>query len=282
MANKPQAHPSFSTEEFTIASIAGFGVFLAMLAGLFAGFGASDSLFGLGFTNIFWIGMVFIGLGLILWLVGLQPWKQFDDLKEGYFTEEDAAHYHSHHTHHDDHPTAEDAHPAAHEAEDSDDLEIIEGLGPQAKAALLGAGISRFEQVAKADPAALQSLLNAAKLPTLVKADTWPRQAQYIVDGDTLGFDAYKASLKGGTVEDLKRIEGIGPKVEAALHAAGIKTYAQLAAASVEDLRGIMQENNLKLAKPDTWPRQAQYVVEGDVAGFEAYKARLVGGVEKA
>jgi predicted flap endonuclease-1-like 5' DNA nuclease len=281
MANKPQAHPSFSSEEYVVASIAGLGLFLAILAGLFDAFGASSTLFGLSFTNLFWIGMVFIGLGLILWLVRMQPWKQFDDLQTGYFTEEDAAHYHSHHAH-DDH-----AHPAApaehHEvAEDeADDLEIIEGLGPQAKAALIAAGLARFGQIAASEPAQLQSALSAAKLPAIVKADSWPRQAQYILDGDTVGFEAYKASLKGGTVENLQQIEGIGPKVEAALHAAGITSYAQLAAAPVDTLRQIMQNNNLKLAKPDTWPRQAQYIVEGDVAGLKAYQAALVGGVEK-
>jgi hypothetical protein len=55
-----------------------------------------------------------------------------------------------------------------------------------------------------------------------------------------------------------------------------------LAAAPVDTLRQIMQEQKVKVAKPDTWPRQAQYIVDGDVAGLKAYQEALVGGVEKA
>jgi len=42
--------------------------------------------------------------------------------------------------------------------------------------------------------------------------------------------------------EDLKLIEGIGPKLEQVLRSAGITTFAQLAATSTEELQRILDE----------------------------------------
>jgi predicted flap endonuclease-1-like 5' DNA nuclease len=42
--------------------------------------------------------------------------------------------------------------------------------------------------------------------------------------------------------DDLRRIKGIGPKFEQALHAAGIRSYAQIAAWSAADIVAIAQK----------------------------------------
>lgn len=82
--------------------------------------------------------------------------------------------------------------------------------------------------------------------------------------------------------DDLQRIEGIGPKVEGALKESGIKTFAQVAAMSADDLTRIVKEEKGVRIVGDaaTWAKQAQFLVDGDEAGFEAYKDRLVGGRE--
>jgi predicted flap endonuclease-1-like 5' DNA nuclease len=131
----------------------------------------------------------------------------------------------------------------------------------------------------------LKSALEAAGLNlSLFAPETWPRQAKYVLDGEVESFEAYKAELRGGVdvADDLTVIEGIGPKAREALAAAGIATFAGLAGASVDDLRAALDAggSRMRILKPDTWPRQAQYVVDGDAEGFEAYKAKLVGGVD--
>ncbi len=81
--------------------------------------------------------------------------------------------------------------------------------------------------------------------------------------------------------DDLTRIEGIGPKISAALQAAGITTFAQLAATDVDGIKKILEEadpNLLKLADPSTWPRQAKLAASGKWDALERWQERLKGG----
>lgn len=60
-------------------------------------------------------------------------------------------------------------------------------------------------------------------------------------------------------IDDLKIVEGIGPKIEELLHNAGIKTYAQLANSSVESINSILQAAGprYQMHNPSTWAQQA-------------------------
>lgn len=79
--------------------------------------------------------------------------------------------------------------------------------------------------------------------------------------------------------DDLKRIEGIGPKLSAILQAAGITTFAQLAQTDVERLQDILSQAGItQISDPTTWPEQARLAAAGDWAGLEALQARLKGG----
>ena len=78
--------------------------------------------------------------------------------------------------------------------------------------------------------------------------------------------------------DDLKRVEGIGPKFSQVLNQAGITTFAQLARTAVERLKQIIQEAGLRLADPATWPEQAQLAAVGDWDGLEALQSELKGG----
>jgi predicted flap endonuclease-1-like 5' DNA nuclease len=109
---------------------------------------------------------------------------------------------------------------------------------------------------------------------------------------EELAFEAIPSSV--GTVEeagtetqappapdDLKRIEGIGPKISSVLQAAGIATFAQLAVADVDRLRHILERENpnlLRLADPTTWPQQAGLAAAGDWEALEALQGELKGG----
>ncbi|WP_435872709.1 helix-hairpin-helix domain-containing protein [Micromonospora matsumotoense] len=71
-----------------------------------------------------------------------------------------------------------------------------------------------------------------------------------------------------GPADDFRRIQGVGPKMAAALQAAGIQTYQQLAALDESGLRETIRAAGLRAtASLATWPQQAK-VLAG--AGAEA------------
>ncbi|MCB8980134.1 MAG: hypothetical protein H6657_22205 [Ardenticatenaceae bacterium] len=79
--------------------------------------------------------------------------------------------------------------------------------------------------------------------------------------------------------DDLKIIEGIGPKIEGILHEAGIFTFAALAAASVDHLEQIVREDaGIRVAFPDTWPEQARLAASGEWTALETLQDELKGG----
>ncbi|MBE1877784.1 helix-hairpin-helix domain-containing protein [Myceligenerans pegani] len=107
------------------------------------------------------------------------------------------------------------------------------------------------------------------------------------VDAEAVADDAEAAAAvapepEQPADEDLKVIEGIGPKIEKALKAAGITSYAQVAATSEAELRESIAKSGIKFAPSvKTWAQQAQYLVEGDGAGLDEYQDYLVGGQER-
>ena len=77
--------------------------------------------------------------------------------------------------------------------------------------------------------------------------------------------------------DDLKRIEGIGPKTSSALQAADVTTFAQLAATGVDQLKDILREAGIR-TNPSTWPEQASIAADGEWDALEALQAELKGG----
>jgi large subunit ribosomal protein L21 len=79
--------------------------------------------------------------------------------------------------------------------------------------------------------------------------------------------------------DDLKRIEGIGPKISSLLQEAGIATFAQLAATDVSRIQEILAAADLRgLADPTTWPEQAKLASEGRWDELGALQDELKGG----
>jgi predicted flap endonuclease-1-like 5' DNA nuclease len=79
--------------------------------------------------------------------------------------------------------------------------------------------------------------------------------------------------------DNLKRVEGIGPKISQLLQDAGIMTFAQLATTAVSRLQQILADADLTaLANPTTWPEQAKLAAEGDWEGLAALQDELKGG----
>lgn len=83
-------------------------------------------------------------------------------------------------------------------------------------------------------------------------------------------------------LDDLTRIEGIGPKFRDALLNAGITTFVKLADTSNKDLEAIVKGAGLRRpGSMHTWAEQATYLANGDMEGFEALTAQLKGGMRR-
>ena len=80
------------------------------------------------------------------------------------------------------------------------------------------------------------------------------------------------------SLDDLKRIEGIGPKISGLLQAAGIATFAKLASTDVVHLLQIVRDAGITIADPTTWPEQAALAAEGEWEQLEVLQEALKGG----
>ena len=89
-----------------------------------------------------------------------------------------------------------------------------------------------------------------------------------------------KKAASGG--DNLKRIEGIGPKIESVLKDAGIATFAALAGSDEAALRGILEAagGRLRSHDPTTWPAQAALAAEESWDELTELQDRLAGGRE--
>ncbi|ELM3650938.1 50S ribosomal protein L21 [Flavobacterium psychrophilum] len=88
---------------------------------------------------------------------------------------------------------------------------------------------------------------------------------------------APKAAKKG---DDLKIIEGIGPKAAEVLVAAGIDTFAKLAKTKAEKINEILDgaEAKVQHLDPTTWPQQAQLAADGKMDELKKLQDELNGG----
>ncbi|NOX64154.1 MAG: hypothetical protein GXP42_19790 [Chloroflexi bacterium] len=79
--------------------------------------------------------------------------------------------------------------------------------------------------------------------------------------------------------DDLKTIEGIGPKISRILQDQGIDTFQRLAQTDAATLRHILDEAGIgKIADPSTWPEQAALAAEGKWDELKALQNELKGG----
>ncbi len=96
--------------------------------------------------------------------------------------------------------------------------------------------------------------------------------------------DAEVKSPKGLGPDDLKVVEGIGPKCEEALKAGGITSWKELADSTPEKITEILTaaEGNFSGQVPTTWPKQAAMAVAGQWDELEKWQDELDGGKEPA
>lgn len=125
-----------------------------------------------------------------------------------------------------------------------------------------------------------------AELATL-KAKSSSFVAPHAVNSGLIGayvpFDADLASSDFGKKvkeNDLKIIEGIGPKIEELFHANGILTWEVLSETSVNRCQEILdkEEEQFVVHDPKTWPHQSKLAFEGKWKKLKDWQNAHIGG----
>jgi len=187
----------------------------------------------------------------------------------------------------------------------SDNLQIIEGIGPKIEELLHASGINTWSDLANASFDRLRQILDdAGPSYRIHNPGTWSQQAslaaagkwdelitlQKALDaGEDTGAGESDSKLEKMAVKllgfsmnpsDLKVVEGIGPKIEDLLKDAGIRNWSELAAASTDSIQAVLDAagDNFRLANPGTWSRQAAMAAAGDWVALKALQNELQGG----
>ncbi|MCI1268091.1 MAG: 30S ribosomal protein S1 [Saprospiraceae bacterium] len=89
-----------------------------------------------------------------------------------------------------------------------------------------------------------------------------------------------KAKAKSTTGDDLKIIEGIGPKIAELLNADGINTFEELANAEISKIQTVLDNagSRYRMHDPSTWPQQARLAFEGKMDELKVLQDSLKGG----
>ncbi len=123
------------------------------------------------------------------------------------------------------------------------------------------------------------SSANSSKKTSKTKATTKKEKPLDLEAAKAAGF---KLKVNKDGHVDFTLIEGIGPKINELFHNAGIHTFPQLAKTYVDDIQKILDEAGprFKLAKPGTWPAQAEMAASNKWDKLKAWQDKLDGGVE--
>ena len=80
--------------------------------------------------------------------------------------------------------------------------------------------------------------------------------------------------------DDLKKIEGVGPKIEGLMKEGGLKTFAQVAASTPEAIKEILLAAGprYKMHDPTSWPLQSKMAAEGRWAELSVWQDEHKGG----
>ena len=81
-------------------------------------------------------------------------------------------------------------------------------------------------------------------------------------------------------MDDLKKLEGIGPRIEKLLNDAGIKSYVKLATMDRDALKAILDAggSQFKLHEPKSWPYQAELAAKQNWQRLKEYQDFLISG----
>ncbi len=162
---------------------------------------------------------------------------------------------------------------------DPDDLTRIAGIASFLEKQLNEAGIYQYEQIAAWGEGDIDVYAERIGfLPQSMRHKDWVGQAAQLARAKSNTHSSRQKSPAKRNV--MVMVEGIGPKIEIVLTAAGISSLADLADSSVDRLREILEAAgpNFKSKDPSTWPEQATLARDGKWEELQNLQKELVGG----
>jgi predicted flap endonuclease-1-like 5' DNA nuclease/cell division protein FtsB len=130
------------------------------------------------------------------------------------------------------------------------------------------------------EPVPRGTMIPIEDLPEPPALDPQPSPREALSQASEDALEPPPIVVLDGPRDDLKVIEGIGPKIEQLLFSKGITTYGQLAATSVQQLKDILAEAGPRYSMhdPGTWSAQALLAANGEWDNLKAYQEFLHGG----
>lgn len=169
--------------------------------------------------------------------------------------------------------------------DERDDLTLIEGIDPALERQLHRLGVYTYEHISRWDDERLQVMATQlGDLEERIRRQQWIEQARRLASLKSADPPALAEREASERPDDLRVIEGIGPKIEQLLAAAGITTFEQLADSPVNRLREVLDGGgeHYHLHDPTTWPIQARLATNGEWELLREYQEHLKGGRETA
>ena len=200
----------------------------------------------------------------------------------------------------------------------NDDLTRIQGIGPATARLLQRSGIKSYRELYEAKPERLQSILKdgGAKFEK-VDSSSWSDQTRFAMNGDWIGLtswttaqvaasekaseaaghsettvnqnsvvakEATTVSETSGKVDDLTKIQGIGPATAKLLRKSGITTFRTLHETDTKHLQTILKKGGtkFKLVDPSSWTEQSRFAMNGDWIGLTSWTTAHDASSEKA
>ena len=167
---------------------------------------------------------------------------------------------------------------------ETNNLQMIEGIGPKMEAVLNENGVATWSQLAARTVPELQDMLDKyGNKYQIIDPAPWLEQARIVAEGKVddliklqkidgvskLENMLYKDRQSGFAryrQDDLRIVEGIGPKIEALLNNAGIHTWRALSQTELSAIKAILRAEGPKyrLAVPESWMLQAKLADNGE------------------
>lgn len=179
-------------------------------------------------------------------------------------------------------------------------LKVIEGIGPKMESILNDNGIDSLGELAESSDIRIEAILSQfGARYQMMDTSQWIGQAKLAAEGNweelinmqkgiggKLGkptdSKVEKMMIKKGLIRqwkenDLKAIEGVGPKIAQLLIKNKIYNWSDLSNTPVAALQSILDTagKSYMLADPSTWPEQASMASEGKFDELEKFQDQL-------
>lgn len=135
-----------------------------------------------------------------------------------------------------------------------------------------------FDQVEEKLDVKPQAKKEAVKVPVAKAVSAAP--APEVVAEAPVAAAAPAPKKSADQKDDLRKVEGIGPKIASLLNDAGIFTFAELAATEASKIKDILVAAGSRYGfhDPTTWPAQAKMAAEGRWDELKKWQDELDGG----